>query len=132
QDLTGAPCDCRSVREIEKAAAFGSVGARLLSLHRCCRRSRLRAARAKEKKEKKSLHVRYSERSTTIRVTSAILSTASPTLRRRDILFSRIAASSTMTITSSKNVSSSGAIAANDSNARRYSRCEIISSTWSL
>src|SRR5205085_6417883 len=78
--------------------------------------------------KKKSFHARYSERSTTILVTSAIFITAPPILRNSDMRLRRTLSSSTMTMTSLKNASSSGAMAAKDSSARRYSRVAIMSS----
>src|ERR1017187_2974617 len=69
--------------------------------------------------EEEPFHFRlsYSFASTTIIVTSAILRTRLPTRRRRAIRLCFSAASSAMTRTSAKKVSSSPAIAANASSA---------------
>ena len=122
--LAGARDDRAAASEVHEAGALRVVVRRRDDdrLFRDARRFRRFVAAAGEEQQEgrreRALH-RKVLRSTTIFVTSAILATALPTLRSSDIRFRRTASSSTMTMTSSKKRSSSGAIPANDSRARR-------------
>src|SRR5262249_39424329 len=122
--LAGARDDRGAVRDVGQADALVVIVRGRLRQKRRGRRGlprRLPPARRErgEGDDQRAFHdARSSERSTTIFVTSAIFITALPILRSSDMRLRRTASSSTMTITSLKNVSSSGAMAANDSRAR--------------